>query len=203
VHPSYLLLLLFFYLVFFLLLLLVGARRSNTQAIRWDEIDCQANCWRIPDTKAGVPVVVPLSAASLDVLHARREANGNSEWVFPSHGRQGHIVEPKAAWKRIIERAGLVDVRQHDLRRSLGSWMAMSGASLPVIGKSLGHKRSVTTEIYARLAVGSVRQAVGAATAAMLEAGGLTIDVGGMKLLEHKEEGGKGNATTPGASCTL
>jgi len=73
----------------------------------------------------------------------------------------------------------------------------MTGASLPIIGKSLGHKRSVTTEIYARLQLDPVRDSVGAATAAMLEAGGLTIDVGGMKMLEHKEEGGKENATTP------
>ena len=172
---------------FFLLLLLIGARRSNVQAMKWSEIDFQAGCWRIPDTKAGMPVVVPLSAAALDVLHARQEAGNGSEWVFPGRGKAGHLVEPKAAWKRIIARAGLVDVRPHDCRRSLGSWMAMSGASLPTIGKSLGHKRSVTTEIYSRLTVGSVRQAVETATAAMLTAGNLTIDVGGMKLLASEK----------------
>jgi integrase len=47
--------------------------------------------------------------------------------------------------------AGLEDVRLHDLRRTVGSWLAMAGASLPLIGKVLNHSSSATTEIYARL----------------------------------------------------
>ena len=61
---------------------------------------------------------------------------------------------------------------------------------MPIIGKSLGHATAAATMIYARLAMDPVRDSVGSATAAMMEAGGLTIDVGGMKLLEHKEKGG-------------
>ncbi|MCG2683974.1 MAG: tyrosine-type recombinase/integrase, partial [Planctomycetales bacterium] len=78
------------------------------------------------------------------------------------------------AWKRIIERAGLVDVRPHDLRRSLGSWMAITGAGLPIVGKMLGHSQPNTTAIYARLSVDPVRAAAEAATTAMLAAGGQT-----------------------------
>ena len=62
-------------------------------------------------------------------------------------------------------------MRIHDLRRSLGSWQAMRGASLSIIGKSLGHTQSRTTEIYARLSLDPVRQSVDSATAAMLTAG--------------------------------
>ena len=161
---------------FFLLLLLTGARRSNVQAMRWDEIDFTTALWRIAgdDAKAGIPIVVPLTTAALDVLHARQEANGTSPWVFPSRGKHGHIVEPKAAWKRIVQRAGLVDVRPHDLRRSLGSWMAITGAGLPIVGKMLGHSQPNTTAIYARLSVDPVRAAAEAATSAMLVAGGQT-----------------------------
>ena len=125
---------------------------------------------------------MPLTAAALDVLHARQQDDGSSEWVFPSRGRHGHIVEPKSAWQRIVKRAGLSDVRPHDLRRSLGSWMAMTGAGLPVVGKMLGHTQPSTTAIYARLAVDPVRAAAEQATAAMLQA------AGGLKLLEHKPE---------------
>lgn len=166
---------------FFLLLLLTGGRRSNVQAMRWDEIDFSTALWRIPETKSGKPVVVPLTTAALSVIHARREANGNNEWVFPSKGKTGHIVEPTNAWQRIITRAGLVDVRPHDLRRSLGSWMAITGAGLPIVGKMLGHTQANTTMIYARLSVDPVRAAAEAATAAMLQAGGV-------KLLEAHSE---------------
>ena len=171
---------------FFLVCLLTGARRANVQTMRWEEIDLQGGYWRIPDTKSGEPVVVPLSNPALAILHTRHSAANGSPWVFTSYGRTGHLVAPKAAWKRILDRAGLKDVRIHDLRRSLGSWQAMGGSSLPIIGKSLGHKQASTTMIYARLQVDSVRDSVAAAGQGMLNAGGVTIDVGNVKLLTAK-----------------
>lgn len=78
-------------------------------------------------------------------------------------------MEPKRAWAAIRQRAGIPDVRIHDLRRTLGSWMAVAGTSLQVIGKSLGHRDLKSTEVYARLSVDPVREAVEKATAAMLE----------------------------------
>lgn len=64
-------------------------------------------------------------------------------------------------------------VTLHDLRRTLGSWQARTGASLAIIGKSLNHKSQQATAIYARLDLDPVRQAVNTATAAMIEAAGL------------------------------
>lgn len=66
----------------------------------------------------------------------------------------------------------VVDLRPHDLRRTLGSWQAINNTSLAIIGKSLGHKTHKATEIYARLSLDPVRQSVGTATAAMLDAAG-------------------------------
>ena len=65
---------------------------------------------------------------------------------------------------------GVPGLRIHDLRRSLGSWMAATGASLPIIGKSLGHKTTDATLIYARLAVDPIRDAMNRATTALLNA---------------------------------
>ena len=65
------------------------------------------------------------------------------------------------------------DLRIHDLRRTLGSWQAKTGASLAIIGKSLNHKNQSTTAIYARLDLDPVRASVNTATKAMIEAGGL------------------------------
>jgi len=67
----------------------------------------------------------------------------------------------------------MTDLRIHDLRRTLGSWQAKTGASLTIIGKSLNHKTHQATAIYARLDLDPVRQSVNTATAAMLEAAGL------------------------------
>lgn len=65
----------------------------------------------------------------------------------------------------------ITDLRIHDLRRTLGSWQAKTGASLVIIGKSLNHKSTQSTRIYARLDDDPVRQSVNTATAAMMAAG--------------------------------
>jgi integrase len=79
-----------------------------------------------------------------------------------------------------MERAGIAygrdvanGVTLHDLRRTLGSWQARTGASLAIIGKSLNHKSPQATAIYARLDLDPVRQSVNTATSAMLEAGAM------------------------------
>lgn len=161
---------------FILLSLFCGARRSNVQAMRWDELHLERNIWRIPETKNGEAQDVYLPAPARKILLARKakankaKANG-SEWVFPGSGKTGHLVEAKSGWRRILGRAKLSDVRLHDLRRTLGSWQAATGASLPVIGKSLGHRSISATAIYARLDLDPVRTAVDRATHAMIQAG--------------------------------
>jgi len=92
-----------------------------------------------------------------------------SDWVFPSAtSKSGHLEEPKSAWKRILKKAELHDLRLHDLRRTLGSWQAATGANSYVIGKSLGHKTQQATAIYARLNIDLVRASVEKATSAMM-----------------------------------
>lgn len=154
---------------FFLTALLTGARRANVQAMRWDELRLADAIWRIPETKTGDAVTVPLVAEVLEILN-RRAAAAVGPFVFASYGKRGHIVEPKSAWKRVVERAGLADVRLHDLRRTFGSWQAAAGVSLAIIGKGLGHKNQSTTAIYARLNVEPVRDAMTTAAAAMMKA---------------------------------
>lgn len=155
--------------------LLTGARRANMQAMKWEEINWPLASWTIPVTKSGSPVTVILSPPALALLGRRRKAANSSPWVFPGSGRTGHLVEPKRTWANILKRAGLENLRLHDLRRTLGSWQAATGASLPIIGKSLGHKSIAATAVYSRLALDPIRASVNRATEAMLLAGGLAL----------------------------
>ena len=66
--------------------------------------------------------------------------------------------------------AKLDDIRIHDLRRTMGSWQARTGASLSIIGKSLGHKSQQATAVYARLDLDPIREAMETATNAMWRA---------------------------------
>jgi integrase len=150
--------------------LLTGARRSNVLSMRWNELNLEQGTWKIPRTKTGDSQTVTLTLEAIEILKARKRET-SSVFVFPGNGRTGHLVEPKTGWRRILERAGIKDLRIHDLRRTLGSWQAITGSSLPIIGKSLNHKNASTTQIYARLNLDPVRESVQKATVAMIQAG--------------------------------
>jgi len=155
-----------------LLSLLTGARKTNVLQMRWADVNLDRATWHIPETKNGEAQTIPLTAEAVAILQARQAKRVN-DYVLPGEGKSGHLREPKKGWRRIRERAGVDDVRIHDLRRTLGSWQAATGASLAVIGKSLGHKDVSTTAIYARLDLDPVRRAMETATGAMLAAAGL------------------------------
>jgi integrase len=146
---------------FFLLCLYTGARYGNVSAMEWDDLDFSINEWRIPDTKSGDPVRIPLIEQALEVLRSRDRIRATSQWVFPSKtSKSGHLQEPHAAWARILARAGLKNLRIHDLRRTCASYQAIAGTSLTIIGKSLGHKSPQSTAIYARLSNDPVRKSM-------------------------------------------
>ncbi len=144
-----------------------GARRGDVLSLRWQDVSLDDNSWRIPDPKSRVPYTVPLTPEAVAVLKGRRN---DSTWVFPGVGKTGHLVDLKRPWKGLLKRAAITNLRQHDMRRTLGSWQAAQGTSLQIIGKSLGHASVQTTQIYARLNLDPVRASVGAATKAMIAA---------------------------------
>lgn len=147
--------------------LFTGARKGNVLAMRWDQINFEKKTWRIPETKNGEPLDVVLPELACEILNARKKSS-ESEWVFPSSVKENnHFQDPKKAWKRVLQSAGITDLRIHDLRRTLGSWQASLGASSYIIGKSLGHKSQQSTAIYARLSLDPVRASVELAAEAM------------------------------------
>lgn len=152
---------------FFMLSLLTGARKSNLLAIRWSEVSFATHTWRIPETKNGDAQSVHLPPQAVQILQERRLASGDSSYVFPGDGAKGHLADPKKAWMRILRQAGIENLRIHDLRRTLGSYQAATGANSYIIGKSLGHRSQQATAIYARLNLDPVRESVNKATDAM------------------------------------
>ncbi|SIT08835.1 tyrosine-type recombinase/integrase [Paracoccus saliphilus] len=151
---------------FIMISLLTGARKSNTLAMRWQDISFQAETWRIPDTKNGDAQTIHLPRQAMAIL-TERKLQSESPWVFPGEGKSGHLADPKKAWARILKEAGIADLRIHDLRRTLGSYQAATGANGYIIGKSLGHRSQQSTAIYARLNLDPVRDSVNKATEAM------------------------------------
>ena len=137
------------------LLLLTGSRVSEITGLRWEEVDLERRCIRLPDSKTGARRI-PLNRAAIDVLSSLER---RSAWVIPGRDRRLPLVNLAKPWKRIRERARLEDVRLHDLRHTHGSSAARAGLSLHLVGALLGHRQPATTARYAHLADDPVQEA--------------------------------------------
>jgi integrase len=152
------------------ILLATGARKSSVYAMRWGDISFETENWDIPMSKSGEGYTVNLTPAAVEVLeHRRREIPKDQVFVFPAPSKSGHITDIKKRWQLFRKRAGIPDARLHDLRRTKGSYAAISGESLQKIAGILGHKSLGSTQIYARLSQESVREASMASDAKMEE----------------------------------
>lgn len=139
------------------LLTLTGCRRGEILGLRWDWVDFERACLRLPDSKTGAKVV-PLGAPALALL-ASLERQKDCPFVLPATKGEGHYTGLPRVWSALRKAAGLGDVRLHDLRHSFASVAAAGGDSLLMIGKLLGHRHAATTHRYAHLAPDPVKAA--------------------------------------------
>ncbi|MCY4430680.1 MAG: tyrosine-type recombinase/integrase [Rhodospirillales bacterium] len=132
------------------LLMLTGCRRSEIQKLRWEHVDLKAAELQLTDSKTGGRTV-PLSPSAVRLLASLPREDDNP-WVIVGRKRGAHLTDLEYPWRRIRARAGLHDVRIHDLRHSFASRALALGEGLPMIGKLLGHTQVQTTARYAHLA---------------------------------------------------
>ena len=161
------------------MLLLTGARRGEVLTATWDQFDLESGVWTKPSahTKQKKEHRVPLSAVALQLLSGMN-AGSKSEYLFPGKVAGEPQKDIKYFWRGVCKSAGLVvavgeetnrqgetvaiqkpSVRIHDLRHTYASLLASSGYSLPVIGALLGHTQAETTNRYAHLLDGPLRDA--------------------------------------------
>ena len=152
------------------LLLLTGCRRGEIVNLRWEHVDFEHGCLRLPDSKTGAKVVY-LNAPARALLQGLPRVEENPR-VIPGARVESASAGIDNVWPNVRKAAGLEGVRLHDLRHSFASVGAAGGLSLPIIGALLGHKHATTTARYAHLSADPLRaanDAVGAKIAAAMK----------------------------------
>jgi integrase len=139
------------------LLILTGCRLGEIMTLQWGHVDLTGRALRLPDSKTGAKVV-HLGQPAIDVLTDIKKVDKNP-WVIVGTLPGARLTDLQPFWQRVRARAGLKDVRIHDLRHTFASTAIASGQGLPMIGKLLGHTQVQTTARYAHLAAEPVQNA--------------------------------------------
>lgn len=140
------------------LLVMTGARKGEILSLRWDEVDANHAIVLKRDSKTGRKGI-PISMTASEFIQ-RLPRDSASPWVFPAAHGDSHYQGLTKVWLDVRKRADLEDVRIHDLRHTFASLAVGGGASLPVIGRILGHTQTQTTQRYAHLADDPVRRVI-------------------------------------------
>ena len=132
-----------------------GLRRGSLFNLRWDQIDLNHRVLRIPRTKSGRPLSLPLNVTAHDTLKALHETRDPvSPYVFPHRvgpNAGAPVMDIKNGFHAALELAKIDDFTWHDLRHTFASWLMMRGASLRSVAELLGHTSMKMTMRYAHL----------------------------------------------------
>lgn len=148
------------------MLILTGARKREVLDARWEDFDLERRSWRIPMTKTGRARHVPLADGVLLLLRSVPRSP-SCPWAFanPKTGKPYNNIF--GAWNTARTKAGLADVRIHDLRHSYASFLVNAGRTLYEVQHLLGHTQVKTTQRYAHLSQDTLLAAANAATKAL------------------------------------
>jgi site-specific recombinase XerD len=147
-----------------LFLLYTGARKREVLDATWADVDWERKSWRIPKTKSGKIRHIPLSVGALQLLGRLRDESAPrgevghaimTEWlqrpIFANPKTGLPYVSFFYSWDAARKRAGLPELRVHDLRHSFASFLVNAGRSLYEVQELLGHADIRTTSRYAHL----------------------------------------------------
>jgi integrase len=141
---------------------LTGMRSGEVvETLCWHHVDWDHECLRLDKSKTGAKNI-QLSEAALEFLRARYTGQPRERPVFVGD-RGGRLLHIGRTWRMIRAKAGLKDVRLHDLRHAFASDAVMAGVPLAFVGKLLGHKHVSTTQRYAHIADDVLRNAANVA----------------------------------------
>jgi integrase len=136
--------------------LFTGLRRGELFKLTWDDVDFERGMVTLREPKGGKTQTIPISDEGMNVI---RELPATSRFIFP--GKNGaQRTDFKGPWRRIRQAAGLPSTfRFHGLRHHFASTLVSEGHNLQVVQQLLTHKDSRTTQRYAHLAPGALREA--------------------------------------------
>lgn len=135
-----------------------GMRRGEILRLTWDNVDLERGLISLKETKSGHPRSIPLVGPSFTHFQKLfRQRNLYNPFVFPSKKRFGEISIRKA-WDEALTRAGIKNLRFHDLRHTFATYAAKAGASNLELATAMGHRTLQMLQRYTHLDVNHTKR---------------------------------------------
>ena len=153
-------------------LLSTGCRLNEALSATWSQIDRNSRTWKIPASNSKSKRIrsVPLNDSALDVIN-KLDTEGKFSHLFINKQTGMPYTTIMKVWCRLRNKAGLPQLRIHDLRHQYASFLVNAGRTLYEVQSILGHSDAKVTERYAHLSTKTLQDA--ANTASVILQGGM------------------------------
>ena len=135
-----------------------GLRRGEIFSLKWPDVDLQRGRLIIRKTKASKERFVPMNATIRELLQSFPRLL--SDYVFPSPKTVGRLTDIKKGFRGAVDKAGIVNLRFHDLRHTFATRLADAGTDAYTLMEIMGHADLKTTMIYVHASGEAGRRAV-------------------------------------------
>jgi len=123
---------------------------------QWSDIDLDRGFITLRNPKGGKTITLPVSSEAIETL---KSLSMSGEYVFPGKGGK-QMEDFKSPWNRIRKAAGLPEgFRFHGLRHNYASHLVSNGVGLEIVKELMTHKDMITTQRYAHLLPGALKEA--------------------------------------------
>ena len=112
--------------------MLTGCRLGEIMTLKWDYVDLNMHELRLPDSKTGAKIV-HFGKTAADVLKSIKKLDDNP-YVITGKKQGSRLTDLQHPWRCIRAKAGLDEMRIHDLQHSYASGALTFGEGLPMIG---------------------------------------------------------------------
>ncbi len=120
-----------------------GLKKEELFSLKWEHVNLDRNVLRVEEGKGGYTRYVPISKTVKTQLVKLQEKKKGDYVFHDQYGRR--IKDIKRSFGSAVERAGLSDVRFHDLRRTFGTMCAWKNVPAKTLQKWMGHNSIETT----------------------------------------------------------
>ena len=150
-------------------LIYTGARKREVLEVKWCDINFDQGFWKISKNKSNKVRHVPLSEGAIETLSAVRDKSTSQnlgvrvkqdDFIFANPSTGKPFSSFFYSWDKARIKAGIPDLRVHDLRHSFASFLVNAGRSIYEVKELLGHADIKTTSRYAHLSQESLKAAV-------------------------------------------